>query len=312
MWARLKSLVWDAREPVAMNEQRREAAPRIAADKAAEQEPGDARHRYVDLLFSVDNSSPSSASADEVRWLERLDSLSASGNVRELVPRLSGTLPRLLAALKDDSKVSRVAEQVAVDLHLLSGVLRIVNSPAHRIQREPIDCVERALVVLGERRLREVIAAATFRPILRADSLDVVNAGVASRIWDDAIDCAGRCRELAAQRGYRQDAFGLYLAGMMQSVGLTAVLRLLSKHPLEAPVSGAFSRHVARRYPALTAGIIDDWDLPAITREALMHLDPRERARDERFELVDAAICQTLSDVTAGYEIVSNGNEAAA
>ncbi len=312
MWARLKSLVWDAREPVATNEQRREAAPRVAADKAADQESCDTRDRYVDLLFSVDDRSPSSGRADEERWLERLDSLSASGKVRELVPRLSGTLPRLLAALKDNSDVSRVAEQVAVDPHLLSGVLRIVNSPAHRIQREPIDCVERALVVLGERRLREVIAAATFRPILRADTLDVVNPEVASLIWDDAIDCAGRCRELASSRGYQQDVFGLYLAGMMQGVGLTAVLRLLSRHPLEAHVSSAFSRHVTRQYPALTAAIIDDWDLPVVTQEALKYLNSRETESDDRYALVDEAICQTLAAVAARHEPPCGRNEAAA
>ncbi len=227
----------------------------------------EARLEYTCALFCVDESSPEALSTTEAACLENLHALTRSGKIADLVPRLSGTLPKLLSSLKENPPAAQLARQVSADPQLLSGVMKVANSPAFRVRKERIDNIEHAVVILGDRNLRDVIASVTFRPILCVDSMSLIDADLAKNMWEDAIDCASECRKVDSDK----DGFALYLCGMTHAVGLTAVLRyLFDKAPaMTGPLSRTFAREVNALYPKISSVMARQWELPEMTGQVL-------------------------------------------
>jgi HD-like signal output (HDOD) protein len=83
-------------------------------------------------------------------------------------PRRPNMLPRLMNAAGDE-RVSRreLASIIARDPSLVGSLLKIANSSFYRSTPEPVESVERAVVLLGTDGIRSMIAAALMQPIFR-------------------------------------------------------------------------------------------------------------------------------------------------
>jgi hypothetical protein len=83
-------------------------------------------------------------------------------------PRRPNMLPKLLSATNDENISRReLASIIARDPSLVGSLLKIANSSYYRITAEPVESVDRAVVLLGTDGIRSLITAALMQPIFR-------------------------------------------------------------------------------------------------------------------------------------------------
>ncbi len=229
----------------------------------------DVRSDFVRTLFCVvDSNSPLRES--EQQLLAGLELAISGGTVGNLVPRLSGSLPKLLSMLKSDNSVQSISEQISTDPGLVSSIIRTINSPLYRRREKDIETLSHAVVILGERGLREIIASVTMRPIVATRALAGLNPTLALSLWDDAIASATACRMLADSKQL-EDSFSLYLCGLIHGVGLTAILGRLAIRPEQPEMSFTheFAGAVVQLYPRISHALACSWGFPEPATNAL-------------------------------------------
>jgi len=82
-------------------------------------------------------------------------------------------LPQVLSASNDDSFSRRdLAALIAQDPSLVGNLLKIANSSYYRVTPEPVESVDRAVVLLGTDGIRSLVTAALMQPIFRIGGAD--------------------------------------------------------------------------------------------------------------------------------------------
>ena len=228
---------------------------------------------FLLVLFGGEAADRADLSPEEGAFLDEMEKLLGSREVVNLVPRLSGSLPRLLSMLREEKSVHELSEQIATDAVLVANVIKMVNSPFYRIRKEAIETIEQSIVILGEKGLREVIASVTLRPVMQAGVVAGIDESLATSLWDEAQKCALSCRSLGDLR-QPQDNFALYLCGLTHSVGLTAILRrlALSSQIPQFPVSKPFLDALNLLYPRISYRLILEWEFPQASLEIMKSL----------------------------------------
>jgi len=230
---------------------------------------------FVRLFNLPENSRKTALEAKEARWLEqrRADLDEDPERLTALVPRMPDTLPKLMAALSDnDLPVHRLTEMIEADPVIAANVLKLVNSPALRVRREDISSLDQAIMLLGFKGMREVIAAAMFSPVARLETQPGINPLLAREIWPLSLLAAAAVRQgLADDRHLFEETdgnlgFEVYLAALTRMTGLVALLRL--RQGLNPP-SLAFCHELVDLVPAFSAHLAVAWDLPPRTIELL-------------------------------------------
>jgi HDOD domain len=88
-------------------------------------------------------------------------------------PRRPNMLPKILSASSDDSFSRReLAALIARDPSLVGNLLKIANSSYYRLTPEPVESVDRAVVLLGTDGIRSLVTAALMQPIFRIGGAD--------------------------------------------------------------------------------------------------------------------------------------------
>ena len=92
---------------------------------------------------------------------------------QKYAPRRPNMLPRVLSASSDDSFSRRqLAALIAQDPSLVGNLLKIANSSFYRVTPEPVESVDRAVVLLGTDGIRSLVTAALMQPIFRIGGAD--------------------------------------------------------------------------------------------------------------------------------------------
>jgi HD-like signal output (HDOD) protein len=88
-------------------------------------------------------------------------------------PRRPNMLPQVLSASNDDSFSRRdLAALIARDPSLVGNLLKIANSSYYRVTPEPVESVDRAVVLLGTDGIRSLVTTALMQPIFRIGGAD--------------------------------------------------------------------------------------------------------------------------------------------
>ncbi len=108
---------------------------------------------------------------------------------RRYSPRRPNLLPQLMRAVNDEDVSRRhLAAIIARDPSLVGSLLKMANSSYYRTY-QPVETIERAIVILGSDGLRSLIAAALMQPIFK-----VSHSGGFQRfpevVWDHALRSA--------------------------------------------------------------------------------------------------------------------------
>ncbi len=153
---------------------------------------------------------------------------------RKYFPRRPNLLPELIRAINSENvSVRQLVPIVAGDPSLVGNLLRVANSSFYRVTEQPIETIERALVILGSDGLRSVMAAALMQPIFQ-----VPGAGGASRfpeiVWEHAVRSAHAAIPHAALVE-RTNAFAAELLTLIYGLAEIVLFRAVLEHCSPSP-----------------------------------------------------------------------------
>jgi hypothetical protein len=329
----LRSWFGGGRDRAAGGDEPQAGAMRAAAAAAADADPGTEDASDARLRAAL-------AAASRALWLHGLgaapDSVAAPDRVKALraavVPVLDGELaeryfprrpllmPRLLAATRDPSAAAtRLADIIAQDPVLAGNVLRLANSAWYRVTQDPVETLQRAVIVCGTDGLQSLAALSLMQPVFRGES--GAFARLPALLWERTTR-ATLAAELYAQRVCPGERHSAQLLVLLRALGPLVVFRVIDEHyrshpglPRDAAGCATLLAELGGR---AVARIAAQWDSSARIRGVLVELDvhdhvhvPDEVQRDlaaavQAGELLGTAsmlIAEQVWDSAAGLQL---------
>ena len=224
---------------------------------------------FYGLILGVLSPIDSDLNDFEKKALRDIDKLLASDiSHSKLVPRLPAVIPKVMSTLRDkSSSAADLASELGRDAVLVSEVIRLANSPYYRVGQN-VSSLERAVFVLGQVGVRQLVANAAFKPMINFNSGHFTQLS-GTTLWDQSEKTAIACDCMARQN--KSDRFNAYLTAIVQNVGLTVALQILDRNfdGSQAPHSALFQERLINRSRELSLVIAKQWGFPATVLEAL-------------------------------------------
>src|SRR5450631_721204 len=138
-------------------------------------------------------------------------------------PRRPTLMPQLLRAVNDPNAApDAVSRIIAQDPVLTGDVLRLANSSFYRITPEPVETIQRAVVICGMDGLQSLLATVLLQPVFRATDKNFPRFPML--LWE-RTERAARAAELYATKTRRQDRFEAQLVALLSALGPLVVYR---------------------------------------------------------------------------------------
>ncbi|WP_082054048.1 HDOD domain-containing protein [Methyloterricola oryzae] len=204
--------------------------------------------------------------------VERIEKLLSGSIPDSMIPKLPEVAASLFRDLSDpDVHQDRILSHLRRDPAMVSEVLRLANSPIYRVTEEPLENLERAVVLLGLQNLKSLVSSVLMKPVMEIRPIYFRMFG--QHLWQHSLDCAQACQNLDLVRR-RADPFNSYLVGLMHDVGKLVIFRLLVDSfrevaPSIQPRGEFFSQVVRERSARLSLSMVEQWSLPPYLRLAL-------------------------------------------
>jgi HD-like signal output (HDOD) protein len=234
--------------------------------------PFNAQEEFLRILFGItatDQEQPLTPWENTlVQEIEH--TLALRDRLTEQVPRFPTIIPQLMSAMRhDEFSGKQFAELIERDPTLTGEVLSLVNSPFFRIKREKIQSLQEAILILGQNGLREAIASAAFKPIMRFESR-LFDRAYVMKLWEQSTNCAALCR-CQASTILGLDPFEAFLAGLMRNIGLIVAIRIVNRvdDASSIPETRLFLDRLSDQVSRLSAAVADGWGLPEAVIAAL-------------------------------------------
>jgi len=216
----------------------------------------------------------------------------------ETLPSLPATAVRVLEISKDpDCSVNELAEVIRFDQGLAAKILRTVNSSLYGL-RTKCSTIDKALVVLGLRELRNLALGFSLVPAVQSAANDAFDA---VDYWRRGIYSAVGAK-IAAGDVAKQVADEAFLGGLLQDIGVMAMLQALGKPYAEVlSAAGGDHRKLAAlelrtfdmQHPEVGALLARKWQLPD---ELVVPVRFHERPTAAPPELADVVRCVALGN----------------
>ncbi len=189
-------------------------------------------------------------------------------------PRRPNLLPQLMHAINDEEVSRRQLTAIfARDPSLVASLLKVANSPFYRLTKQPVETIERAIVILGNDGMRSVIAAVLMQPIFNLSG----GAGRFQRfpeiVWDHALRSAHAAIPHAALVE-RAEGFAAELLSLISGLAEIALFRAAldhwstqprQLHPDPAVMASLINSHA----PIFAWRIAASWELSELMLAAL-------------------------------------------
>lgn len=186
---------------------------------------------------------------------------------QKYAPRRPNMLPKVLSASNDDSFSRRdLAALIARDPSLVGNLLKIANSSFYRVTPEPVESVDRAVVLLGTDGIRSLVTAALMQPIFRIGGADF------PRFPDIAWEHTFRAASASVPYHFlveKSDPATAELLSLVMGLASIVVFRVTAdqyaRHPKLRPDAGMVAT-LLDRYSAMVARrIASSWELSEAT-----------------------------------------------
>ena len=284
-----------------------EAAPETAASAVAPALLAEMRERFLRGGLGVEGAYVDGPDAPELRPL--VDAVAAALERADLsqryVPRRPELLPQLIQSVNDSSASARsIARLIGSDPVLTVSLLRIANSALYRVQEQPLRSVERAVTMVGNDGIRQIISAALLQPVMQPQ--DHGSNRFSQRMWDYTLRMALVAAE-HARSVERGDGFAAQLAGLLHGLGMVMVARATAdacaQRPLLATAPELLLPLLEQHAAAVAAHIAGEWQLPAEVVDALGSDAARSSlARSLQVGELAAALSMLCQDQQMGEE----------
>jgi HD-like signal output (HDOD) protein len=152
-------------------------------------------------------------------------------------PRRPTLMPQLLSVVNDpDAGPGALAAIIAQDPVLAGDALRLANSSFYKISAEPVETIQRAIVICGIDGLQSLIATALMQPVFRATGTNFPR--FPALLWERTAR-ASRAAELYASKARRQDRFEAQMVALLNALGplvvYRATLEAFARYPDQTP-----------------------------------------------------------------------------
>ncbi|MFO1401187.1 MAG: HDOD domain-containing protein [Steroidobacteraceae bacterium] len=210
------------------------APPAIPADRGAD-DPADASLRLAlaasaRALWRHALGAPAGADAEAQLLRELRPALEAAlaGELAERhFPRRPMLMPQLMAAVRDPTAAAtRLADIIARDPVLAGDVLRLANSAWYRVTQDPVETLQRAVIVCGTDGLQSLAALALMQPVFRGEA--AAFARLPQLLWERTTR-ATLAADLYARRVCPEERHGAQLLVLLRALGPLVVYRVLEE-----------------------------------------------------------------------------------
>jgi len=168
-------------------------------------------------------------------------------------PRRPSLLPQLLRAMNDE-EVSRreLVKIISRDPSLVGNLLKMANSSFYRVSAQPVESIDRAVVILGNDGIRSLIAAALAQPIFHIRSGDFPKFPEIA--WEHTFRTASATVTHTAIVE-KSDPFAAQLLGRVAGMASIVVFRVALDQYDSRPKLRAHAGAMAAMLDAQTAGV---------------------------------------------------------
>jgi len=143
--------------------------------------------------------------------------LSAESLDAKFFPRRPTLMPQLMRTMEDPKAATeRLSRIIAHDPVLTADVLRLANSSRFRTTAQPIETLQRAIVVMGVDALRGLLAMAMLQPVFRASRSNFPR--FPRMLWE-RTERAARAAEAYAVQVHPEHRFEAQLAILLSALG---------------------------------------------------------------------------------------------
>jgi HDOD domain len=186
-------------------------------------------------------------------------------------PRRPNMLPKILSASNDDSFSQReLASLIARDPALVGNLLKIANSSYYRVTQDPVESVDRAVVLLGTDGIRSLVTAALMQPIFRIGGADF------PRFPEIAWEHTFRSASAAVPYNFlveKSDPFAAELLSLVMGLAEIVVFRVTmdqyARNPRLRPDAGVVSALLDAHSATVARRIGASWELSEQTLAGL-------------------------------------------
>ncbi|WP_455221270.1 HDOD domain-containing protein [Kaarinaea lacus] len=213
------------------------------------------------------------------------------GSVQDLVQGVVGliSLPDVCVRVKEmvddpESSAADIGKVVSKDAALTARLLRIVNSAFYQFPSR-IETVSRAITIVGNRELKDLVFAATVAGIFEKVSSDLIDI---ETFWRHAVYC-GIVSRIIAQKSRVLHSERLFVAGLMHDIGrMVIAFKLPNKcrDVLRYRKENNVELHVAENsvlgfdHAQVGAELMKAWSLPQSHQLAALHHHSPEKANE--------------------------------
>jgi HDOD domain len=186
-------------------------------------------------------------------------------------PRRPNMLPQVLSASNDESFSRRdLAALIAQDPSLVGSLLKIANSSYYRVTPEPVESVDRAVVLLGTDGIRSLVTTALMQPIFRIGGADFPRFPEVA--WEHTF------RSASASVPYnflleKSDPFAAELLSLVMGLAGIVVFRVTmdqyAKNPRLRPDAGVVASLLDTHSASVARRIGASWELSEPTLAGL-------------------------------------------
>ena len=233
------------------------------------------------------------------------------GTIKDL-PTLPESVARVVKILDDPKSSSReLSEAIRLDQSLTTRLLKIVNSAYYGFPRQ-IDTIDKAVMVLGYRSIRELILLTSlFEEIRNKSSKN--NTFSHKEFWNHTIGCAAAAKVISSKINIRYHE-NIFLAGLLHDIGkliLDVHLHDQYKEAREIALKKglllieAEELVLGARHTDFGYWLAEEWNLPlSLTSAVTYHHDPTQAP--DNFIL---ACLVHIGDILARALEIGNGGD---
>lgn len=221
------------------------------------------------------------------------------------VASLPGPAQKVLALLQDpEVNIDKVAKLIALEPTLVATILRVVNSAFYGL-RARINTISQAMVVLGLKKIRQIVLTAGVM-----QKFQDIPTSVSMKIWDHSLRAGQWAKEFGGRLGFK-DTEELFISGLVHNVGELVIIQYFPNEFLQigAQMKAGKSQLEAERaavggtHADLGGFVFEMWQLsPETIQSAMLHHQPVsmiEQIKDLSKHAILLNLSVTLADIDA-------------
>lgn len=183
---------------------------------------------------------------------------------------------------KADTSLNQISHYISLDPALAVKIVKTANSPLYK-SRHPINNIGQAVNILGTNGVMTIALSFSLTDSLMKQSSNMLNPAGSNLFWRRSITSALACRALGKRLGMERLLDDLFLAALLQDIGILAFSALL---PEEYP--GLFRATTCHEevynmergkygisHDEIGAALLARWKLPGYVIDACKHSHPQ-------------------------------------